>query len=498
MAAILSVLVLVLLGTFGVIYLASYVEMTRENRQLLRQYVDGYVLGEGTENTLSNGGTFTAIDENQIDAVIFSKQDLTLNGAGSLTLTSPGGHGLVSKDDLVITGGTYTVSAASHGLEANDSIRLTGDTALTVEAEKDGLHAEHDEDTALGFVYLSGVDLHIEAEGDGISAGSTLQVQDGSYEILAGGGSQNGSQESSESWGFFPSDPGNRGAGEDPGERSLAADTREDSDSSASMKGLKAGDSLQIAGGSFSIDSADDGVHANGSLTIGGGNFTVASGDDAFHADEKLSVTGGSIQVTESYEGLEALHLSLEGGEISLTASDDGINAAGGTDSSGTEGGRDGQFGDGRGEFGGSGSSEGTISITGGTLYIHASGDGIDANGSLTISGGYTVVAGSNQGDTATLDYDTTAVITGGTFIGTGASGMAQTFSDSEQGVVAVSVGSQLAGTEILLSDASGNTLIQYTPDLDFSVVILSSPELVSGETYTLAVGSFSVSLEAG
>ena len=175
-----------------------------------------------------------------------------------------------------------------------------------------------------------------------------------------------------------------------------------------------------------------------------------------------------------------------------------GLNAAGGTDSSGTTGGRDGMFGGGPGGSGGmSPSSNGSITISGGTLHINASGDGIDANGSLTISGGYTVVVGPTQGDTATLDYDTTAMITGGTFIGTGASGMAQTFSDSEQGVVAVSVGNQSAGTTVTLTDQNGKTLLSVTPELSFAVVILSSPDIVSGETYTITVGSVSGEFEA-
>lgn len=119
------------------------------------------------------------------------------------------------------------------------------------------------------------------------------------------------------------------------------------------------------------------------------------------------------------------------------------------------------------------------------------------ANGTLTISGGYTVVCGPTQGDTATLDYDSSAVITGGTFIGTGASGMAQTFSDSQQGVIAVMVGNQSAGTQISLADASGNTILSYAPELSFGVVILSSPELVKGEIYTITVGSQSAEFEA-
>lgn len=237
-----------------------------------------------------------------------------------------------------------------------------------------------------------------------------------------------------------------------------------------------------------------------------GGTFTIASGDDAFHGEETLTVTAGTIDITESYEGLEALDIRVEGGDITLVASDDGLNAAGGTDSSGTTGGRDGRFGGGPGGNGGgtggngggmSSSSDGSIVISGGSLQINASGDGIDANGSVTISGGYTVVTGPTQGDTATLDYDVSAVITGGTFIGTGASGMAQTFSDSEQGVVSVSTGSQSAGTAVTLADQEGNTLITCTPEESFQVVILSSPDLVSGETYTVTVGKASAEVEA-
>ena len=275
-------------------------------------------------------------------------------------------------------------------------------------------------------------------------------------------------------------------------------------DSSTSMKGLKASAGMLITGGSFNIDSADDSVHSNVYITVTGGDFQIASGDDAFHADESMTIDGCTIDISESYEGLEALELEILGGDITIVASDDGLNAAGGTDSSGTEGGRDGMFADvgeagmGGGNMGeGMASSNGSIVISGGSLYINASGDGIDANGSVTISGGYIVVAGPNQGDTATLDYDTSAVITGGMFIGTGASGMAQTFSDSEQGVLSVSVVSQSAGTNIVLSDADGNELVSYSPELPFSVVIISDPDIVSGETYTVTVGSSSGEIEA-
>lgn len=251
-------------------------------------------------------------------------------------------------------------------------------------------------------------------------------------------------------------------------------------------------------GGTFLLDTADDSLHCNASLTVSGGNFIIASSDDGFHADDTLTVNGGTILITESYEGLEGLHVNITGGDITLTASDDGLNAAGGTDSSGTGGRGNDQFGR-PGGIGGmpGGSSGGTITISGGTLHITAYGDGIDANGSLAISGGYTVVCGPTQGDTSTLDYDTTGVITGGTFLGTGASGMAQSFSDSGQGVIAVRVSSAGAGTEITLTDSDGNVILSHTPELSFAVVILSSSELQKGETYSLTVGTISGEVEA-
>ncbi len=439
-------------------------------------------LADGTENTLSNGGTFEAIDENNIDGTLFSKQDITLNGAGSLTIDSPAGHGIVAKDDLVFTSGTYTVTSASHGMDVNDSVRITGDTQITVDAGKDGIHVENTDDTEKGFVYISDGSISIEAEGDGISASAYMQIENGEIGILAGGGSVNGSSASSDNWGGY--------GGGRPGSTSSSTS----SDDSESMKGIKSENSLLISGGTLTIDSADDSVHSNVSVIINGGTFELASGDDAIHAEESLMITAGTINITESYEGLEALDISVQGGDIKLVASDDGLNAAGGTDSSGTTGGRDGMYGGGRGGMGGgmSSSSNGSIVISGGNLYVNASGDGIDANGTLEISGGYTVVVGPTQGDTATLDYDISAVITGGTFIGTGASGMAQTFSDSEQGVVAVSVGNQAAGTKITLQDADGNTVISYAPELSFGVVILSSPDIISGDTYKITVGSAS------
>ena len=447
-------------------------------------------LAEGTENTLANGGSFTAVDESNIDAPVFSKQDLTFNGSGSLTVNSPAGHGIVCKDDLVFTGGTYTVNSASHGLDVNDSVRIKS-AALTIDAGKDGIHAEDSDDAATGFVYVSGGTVDIEAEGDGISAEVYVQIAGGRIDILAGGGYENGESHSSGGYGDFMGGGmgGGRPGGRTATQTAVTAATTTD-DGSTSMKGLKATGGLLIAGGELTINSADDGIHSNASTVMNGGTMTIASGDDGIHAETDLTITAGTVNITHSYEGLEALNILVSGGDVSLVASDDGLNAAGGTDSSGT-GGRDQMFGGMGGRGGMSGSSNGSIVISGGNLYVQASGDGLDANGSLEISGGYTVVCGPNSGDTATLDYDTSGTITGGVFIGTGASGMAQTFSSNSQGVIAVSVGGgQSSGVKITVSDSAGKELIGYQPELAFSVIIFSTPELVSGQSYHVTVGS--------
>ncbi len=460
------------------------------------------------DNILASGESFTDTYDNNIDGTVFSKQDLTFNGEGTLTVSSPTGHGIVSKDDLVFTGGSYTITSASHGIGANDSVRIKNATILA-DTGKDGIHAENGDDDTKGFVYISSGTVKIESEGDGISSSSYMQIADGSFEINAGGGYENGTKEHSDNFGQFGGGGGMHGGGPGgggmrPGGRtadgmSLTTTSTTDNDSSTSMKGIKSGNSMLISGGTFTIDSADDSVHSNISVTINGGTFNIVSGDDAIHAEETLTVTNGKIDISNCYEGLEALHIKVSGGDIKLKASDDGLNAAGGTDSSGT-GGRDNMFGGGKGGPGGgrmSSNSNGSIVVSGGTLYINSSGDGMDANGTLEITGGHTTVVGPTQGDTATLDYDTSGTITGGTFIGTGASNMAQSFSSSKQGVIAVSVGSQSANTKIVLKDKNGKEIISYAPELSFQVVILSAPEMKSGETYKITIGSSTSECEA-
>lgn len=420
-----------------------------------------------SKNSLRNGGTYIAIDDNNIDAVIFSKSDLTLNGTGSLTIDADAGHGIVTKDDLVLTSGTYEINAASHGFSGKDSVRIANGT-YTITSVKDGIHAENADDESLGFVYIADGKFTITADGDGISAENYVLMEDGEYTIEAGGGSENSKIQHVDSFG--------------PG----AWETTEASSDTTSMKAIKATSDVTINNGTYTIDAADDGIRSNQNVTIAGGIYQIKTADDGMHADETLTISDGNIDITESYEGLEGLNIKVSGGTITLVSSDDGINAAGGNDNSGFRG-----F-----QSETSSVSSGSISITGGTLKLVIEGDGIDSNGDITICGGEIYVNGPANGGNASLDYDGEAKITGGIFVAAGPSEMALNFSTSStQGAMLATVSNQTAGTAITLKDASVNTLISWEAESDFSSVLISLPELEEGSTYTLETGSSSTEI---
>lgn len=417
----------------------------------------------GTENILENNGTYTAIDENNIDAAVFSKSDLTFNGEGTLTITAQEGHGIVSKDDLVLTSGTYVITSASHGISGKDSVRIANGS-YNIVSGKDGIHAENTEDSSLGFVYLAGGTFDITSQQDGISASTWLQAEEGTYTILTGAGSANVQSQNS-------------------GDRKPMEQTFQE-ENTTSMKGMKAATQLLIKGGTYVIDTEDDTLHSNGNIAVSGGTYTLSSGDDGVHADSNVTISGGNIDIAKSYEGIEGLSIDITNGEISVVASDDGMNAAGGNDSSGLEG-----PGPGGDQFA---STEGAyIHIAGGVLHVNASGDGMDSNGDITVSGGETYLAGPTNSGNGTLDYSGSAVVTGGVFAASGSSGMEQNFdSSSTQGVMMVNVEEQEANTDIVLLNSNGDEILSWTAEKEYSSVIISSPDIKNGETYTIKAGT--------
>lgn len=355
-------------------------------------------LAEGTENTLTNGGAYVAIDDNNIDAVIFAKTDLTLNGSGSLTINAQAGHGVVSKDDLVITGGSYTITAASHGLSGKDSIAIA-DGAFSITSGKDGIHAENTDDLSLGTLYITNGSYTITAQGDAVSAQGALQIDGGTFDLYTGEGSASVDMATSD-----VSQMGGSRGGMDAQTEVTATATEEDT---VSQKGIKGESTYTINGGVFTIDSADDCLHAGGAMTLAAGEFTLSSGDDAVHCDDALTIQSGAFTIPYCYEGIEGLSITIEDGTFDITSSDDGLNAAGGTDSSGFGG------------FGGqpqdtfTADSDSFITINGGTFTIVSSGDCIDSNGALTINGGTLDLTCNGSGNT-TMDCDGTYANNGG------------------------------------------------------------------------------------
>ena len=234
-------------------------------------------LADGTENTLSNGGIFTQTDDNNVDAVIFSKDDITFNGTGTLNITSPAGHGIVGKDEVTITAGTYTISAANHAVRANDLLAIAGGT-FTLTAGEDGLHAENSDDETLGNIYIKGGTFTIKVSDDAIHANTLLQIDGGTFNITAAEGLE----------GTYIRING--------GTVNISAS---DDGINAAKKSSAYTPTIEINDGEITIAMGagdTDGVDSNGNIVINGGTISV-TGNSSFDCDGTAEYNGGTIIV---------------------------------------------------------------------------------------------------------------------------------------------------------------------------------------------------------
>lgn len=406
-------------------------------------------------NTLSAAGEFVQSDDNNVDGAVFAKADLTLNGAGSLIVDSEAGHGIVTKDDLKLTSGSYDITAANQGLSGKNSIRVSGGE-IAIDSGTDGMHSEHAEDPEKGFIYIIGGSFQLTCGNDALDASGALTVEDGTFQLVTNGGAENAPVHiETRMGGPFPT-----------GDQ----ETDLDELTSDSYKGLKAG-SIQISGGSFQIDTADDALHSAGALDINGGDFSIATGDDGLHADVRLSISGGDIAINSCYEGVESETIDVSGGTIHVTASDDAFNASG---------------------------SNPALNISGGELQIISGGDSLDSNGSCYVSGGTIQISGPDNGGNGMLDCDYTLEISGGTLMGTGAMGMNQNFgaTSAQCSILTDLTTPQEAGATVTLTDSAGAVLAEYTPEKAYQSVLISTPDLQVGQTYTITAGTETVTLE--
>ena len=414
-------------------------------------------LPEGTASTLTDGTDYTFSDsyssaeEEEPNACLYSKSDLIIAGSGSLTVNANYNNGITGKDTLFIQKASVTVTAVNHGINGKDSLTIK-DADITVTSGGDALRSTNDSDPTLGYLVITGSALKLTAGEDGIQTETTLTISGGTATVTTAGG-----------------------AGQ-----SISDDT--------SAKGLKAGTQVTVTGGTFQLNCCDDAIHSNGDVTISGGSFTIATGDDGMHADDTLSISSGTIDITRSYEGLEGAKVLISGGKISIVASDDGINAAGGSDQSGSGG-----FGFASDAFGSSGDY--LIRISGGVVTVNASGDGIDSNGDIEVTGGELYISGPTSNGDGTIDCDGSATITGGIVVAAGSTGMAENFGTaSTQGSILVNL-SGSAGQTITLKDSDGNILASFTPAKAFGCVVVSAPGVAQGGTYTIAAGGASTTV---
>ncbi|MBR3256793.1 carbohydrate-binding domain-containing protein [Candidatus Saccharibacteria bacterium] len=323
---------------------------------------------EGTTNTFSDSSSYKTSDED-ICATVFSKDDLVLQGSGTLIVTGNYEDGIVSKDDLKITSGTYKLDTKDEGIRGRDSVEISG----------------------------------------------------GTFEISAGGDA------------------------------------------------IKSNNSDEVG---------------KGTVKISGGDFSISAGDDGIHAESALEISGGTINIEKSYEGLEGSSVTISGGDIKVVASDDGVNAAGGNDGSSPNMAR----------YQAS-SSNYKIEISGGNLYVNSQGDGLDSNGSLTVSGGAVVVDGPINSANGALDAEAGVFYNGGSLIAVGASGMATAPSEASSGH-SLSVyfdSTYSAGTKLSVKDSSGNLVLSHVSSKSFSHASLSSEQFKEGETYIIYINEAEV-----
>lgn len=390
-------------------------------------------LDEGSENALSDGAEYQLAGEDDTrDATVFSRDDLTFNGTGALSVTGAYKHAICSNDDLVITGGTYTVTSAEDALRGKDCLKVA-DGTFTVNAGDDAFHTE-------AYLYMKGGAVNVEACYEGYE-GEQVIISGGTHTIVASDDALN----------------------------AALADSDETDAVDAAAKGLPA----DIADGAPPElpEGAEMPERPEGAM-----------GDEGAPQDGQMPEMPEGMRDAPDGQRPDGGELP-EGADQPQAPSDEGAFA-----------GRGGELGGGQMA---QSSSSCLIQINGGTITLTAGNDGVDSNGNVEINGGTLLVSGPDAGMDGALDYDLSAQINGGTVLMVGSVGSTQGLSQSAQAVTCGSVqGKQ--GQAVMLTDANGAVLATFQAGTDFSQVLASSPEISSGQTFSILVDGQATELTAG
>ena len=401
-------------------------------------------LADNTSNYITDGTSYIFNDgTDEPNAALFSKTDFTIYGNGSLVVDGNYNDAIGGKDGLIIAGGNITVTSVDDGIRGRDYLVIEGGS-LNITASGDGLKADNSEDAGKGYISFNGGNCTIVSGADGLDAAKDAIVNDGILNITAGGGSSKSAS------------------------------------STVSKKGIVGSVSTVINGGTITVSSADDALHSNYSLTINDGNLTLSSGDDGIHSDATLTINNGTILISKCYEGIESEAIIINNGNITLTSSDDGINGAGGVDGSGA------------GPFAATGNN--SLNINGGYIAVYATGDGLDVNGSITMTGGTVLVHGPTSNANGAIDYDSSFKITGGIIVAAGSSGMAQApgSTSTQYSLLVTFSKSKSANSLFHIQKSDGTELLTFAPAKTYQSIAVSMPELIKGSSYDIYLGGSS------
>lgn len=414
-------------------------------------------LDAGTENSLSDGSSYALEDDSDEPyATLFSRCDLTLNGSGTLNVTSAYRHAVCSKDDLVVVSGTYNISAVEDGLRGRDSVKVRGGV-FTIQAGGDGIKSNKDDDPTKGFVSIDGGTFDIQAGDDAVQGKTLVRLAGGSLTVAANDDA-------------FHSDL-----------------------------------EMHLLGASIEAGAGDDAFHAETKLTVDGGTVNVTSCNEGYEA-EKIYVNGGDTHIVASDDGVNASAADLsddaDADTVSSTLPNGGTPGAPGkgggaaTPDAGGQAPAGAQQGGSAPEppagdnAGGVGQADSSclIQINGGYLVVDSAGDVIDSNGNIEVTGGVLLVSGPTGDGNGAFDYDGSATVSGGTVLMVGSTGMAQSFTGGMQAFAMTSASGE-AGQSVGVVDGSGNVVASFTATKRFGMVLASSPAFTEGGEYTLVIG---------
>ena len=495
-------------------------------------------LAEGTENTLSDGASYVLEEgEDEPNATLYSKADLCINGAGALVVDAAYQHGVNSKDDLVVTGGELSVTSVEDALRGKDCVKIDGGT-FVLNAGGDGIKSNNDEDATRGFVSVTGGTFQISAGDDGVQAVTFVRLAGGDWEVDAADDAVHSDVEALIAGGTFQI-----AAGDD----AVHAETLLTVDDgtvnvTACYEGYEA-EKVVVNGGETHIVASDDGINAAtadltadaaadagaaggadagadgsaaGGATSGedagadagaaGAAAGAASGEDAGAGDAAGNMGGRGDMVPPDDAGAADVAGNMAvpstdggGGEVPADVPQGGGMMGGGP---AAESPNESMLNGGIPETGvaeggmGVSNSDCVIEINGGYTVVDAAGDGIDSNGSFSMTGGVLLVCGPTDGANGAFDYDLEATISGGTFVMVGSAGMAQNFTSGTQAFAFNTVSGQ-AGQNVAVADESGEVLASFTPQKAYGMVLVSSPEFEEGGTYNLVIGGTAVDANA-